>query len=346
MIAVTMASATPLLSVFMPTFNGSRFVREAIESVLDNDFDDLEIVVVDDASSDDTADIVAAIGHPAVRLHRQTTNLGVALTRRRGVELLRGRHLALLDQDDIALPGRFARQVERLEANDGPDIIGGAVECFGDTSGVVTYFTTDAKIRASLLFNTSLANPAVTMKLAPLRDSRIGYRPEAGPAADYALWVDAMCAGLRLENLAAPVTRYRRHRDSMTSTLPFEQIGIQNVAVRQRVAAAHFPDMSGLQRDALVDAISRNLTGGQRWIDSVCALAHAAALAPRVPGIDAALMLNMLEKLLLRMIERALAQSGIDYDTLEMLSDTNPHFESWRAADSGALDIRIMALFK
>jgi glycosyltransferase involved in cell wall biosynthesis len=341
-----MSAKTLLLSVFIPAFNAENYVREAVESALDNGCTDLEVVVVDDGSTDNTAAIVESIRHPALRLLRNPANLGIAVTRQQSVAHLHGRHMALLDADDIALPGRFASQVDRLESTDGPDIIGGAIECFGDATGTVAFFTTDAQIRASLLFNTSLANPAVTMKLAPLREGLIRYAPDVGVAEDYALWVDAMRAGLRFENLAAPVTRYRRHRDSLTATLSFDEIGAQNIVVRQRVAATYFPGFTGAERTALVDAISRNLTGGQRWVDSVCALAHAAALAPEVPRIDAAVMLRMLEQILLRMIERALAQSGINYDTLEMLSDTQPHFERWRAADNGALDVRIMALLK
>ncbi len=343
-----MSAESPLLSVFMPTFNGARFVRQAVESVLDNGFSDLEIVLVDDASSDDTVSILETIRHPAVRIVRNAANIGVAMSRSRGVCLLRGRYMGLLDQDDLAIAGRFARQIERLESKDGPDIIGGAVECFGDTTATIAYLATDAQIRAGLLFNTSLANPAITMKLAPLREGRIAYRPEAGPAADYALWVDAMLAGMRLENLAVPVTRYRRHRDSMTASMPFERFGVHNIELRRRVAAAHFPGMCETEREALVDAISRNLTGGPRWQQSAQALARAAALSPAVQRIDASVMLGMLEQTLLLMIERALAASGASavYAMLELLTETQPHFERWRAADNGALDMRIMALIK
>ncbi len=246
----------PLLSIFVPTYNGARYVREAIESVLDNGFADLAIIVVDDGSTDETVKIVESIHHSAIRLSRNAKNLGVVETRRRGVSLLRGRYVALLDQDDIAVKGRFEAQVERLETAGGPDIVGGAIENFGDLNGVKTFFACDSEIRSALLFNASLAHPAVCMKVQPLRDGIIAYSVDAGAAADYALWVDAMLNGLRLENLDRVVTRYRRHATSMTRTNLDEMIACACL-VRRRVAAAYFPNFSEAERAALVNAISR-----------------------------------------------------------------------------------------
>ena len=339
-------SATPLLSVFMPTYNGAAFVREALESVIDNGFSDLEIVVVDDASVDDTVSVVESIRHPALRLVRQPENLGVALTRQRSIALLRGRHVALLDQDDIAVVGRFERQVARLEAADGPDIIGGAIERFGDDdrTGVTTYPQSDAAIKSMLLFSSPIINPAVCMKLAPFREGRIDYSPETGPGADYALWADAMRAGLRLENLAMVVTRYRRHAKSYTA-VDYESVVTHMHEIRAHVAASYFPSLSGRESTALADALSSRIVSRQGWTDSVRALARAAALAPAIPGIDVDDMMGRLARQLIRFIRRGLKAGAADYDTLEVVTESDRYLEQWRARDSGALDKQIMALF-
>ncbi len=338
-------SKTPLLSVFIPTYNGENFVREAIESVLDNGFPDLEVVVADDGSSDGTARIVESIRHPALRLVRHSMNLGVVPTRQRSVPLLQGRYLALLDQDDIAMPGRFNKQINRLEAKDGPDIIGGAAEVFGDEQRIKFCLTSDAEIRTGLLFNATLVNPAICMKLAPLRDGLIRYSVDAGPAADYALWVDAMRAGLRFENLPTVLTRYRRHSETMTNRY-LDLMLAQACMVRQRVVETYFPTFTINERDALADALSHKLNGGQRWLNGIYALSHGAMLARNVPRIDSALMIRLLADNLMRMIERAIKLGTANYDTLERMTESNEHFERWRAADNGALDLRIMALFR
>lgn len=334
---------TPLLSVFIPAYNAADSVREAVESALDNGFGDLEVVVVDDGSSDDTAQIAAAIRHPALRLIRQPVNLGVGATRRNGVAALRGRYVALLDADDIAVPGRFERQVARLEAPGGPDILGGAIENFGDAAGELHFPLRDAEIRAGLLFHDlPLANPAVCMRLAPLRDGTIGYRENAG-AEDYALWADALIAGLKFENLPNVVTRMRRHASSLTRRAGAE-ISAQARAVRLRIAEYFFPAMDDAARGALVAALSVNVGGGQRWIDGACALAHAAELADGAAGADAAALRRLLAQNLLRMLKHAFAHGLIDNETLEMMTETNAHFERWRMADGGALDREIVAL--
>ncbi len=346
MMAASMRSGTPLLSVFIPAYNGENYVREAIESVLDNGFADLEVIVVDDGSTDGTVRIVESIRHPALRLFRNSTNLGVVVTRQQSVPLLQGRYLALLDQDDIAVEGRFEKQVNRLDAADGPDIVGGAIEYFGDEQGLCFFPSSDAKIKAALLFFVCpLANPTICMKLAPLREGRIRYSPDIGVGADYALWVDAMRAGMRFENLPLVLTRYRRHGEAMTRKSS-AQCAASGRIVRHKVVDIYFPALAANERNALVDALSTNLSGGSRWLDGIYALSHAAMLAKDVADIDSAWLIKSLEDVVVSMIERALKLGNADNETLEMMTETNEHFERWRSANDGALDARIMALFR
>jgi glycosyltransferase involved in cell wall biosynthesis len=335
---------SPLLSIFIPTYNGERYIREAIESVIDNGITDFEVVIVDDASTDATVSMIESIRHPAIRLSRNSRNLGVAETRRRSVSLLRGHYLALLDQDDIAVPGRFRAQIDRLETVGGPDIVGGAVENFGEFESVKPYYFSDAEIRSVLLFNSAIANPAVCMKVAPLSNGLIAYSAEAGPAADYALWVDAMMAGLRLENLAMVVTRYRRHPKSMTYT-HIDEMLVRGCHVRKRVVDFYFPAFPEAERVALVNSITGGFETIQLWKDELYALSRAALSAKEISGIDVPLMTNLLSERAIRSIKSAVKRGAINFDMLENMAETNPYFERWRAADNGALDMQIMKLF-
>ena len=107
----------PLVSVVMPAYNAERFVGEAVSSVLSQSYGNWELLVVDDASTDASRDVVARtiVGEPRARLVANGKNLGVARTRNRGVAMASGRYVALLDADDYWLPGKLEAQVGLAE---------------------------------------------------------------------------------------------------------------------------------------------------------------------------------------------------------------------------------------
>jgi glycosyltransferase involved in cell wall biosynthesis len=109
--AARLAAGRPLVSAVIPAFNGARFIRAALDSVLAQEYSPVEILVVDDGSFDNTADIVAAC--PGVRLLRQR-NRGVAVARNIGVRCARGEFIAFLDQDDLWTPEKLRLQVDAL----------------------------------------------------------------------------------------------------------------------------------------------------------------------------------------------------------------------------------------
>lgn len=110
--------ADPLVSVIIPTYNRARLVPGAIDSVLGQTYRNLELILVDDGSTDDTAEVLAGYGDK-IRVVRQK-NAGPAIARNRGIAVATGEIIAFLDSDDQWLPTKLERQVESLEAA-GPD---------------------------------------------------------------------------------------------------------------------------------------------------------------------------------------------------------------------------------
>ena len=108
----------PLVSVIVPAYNHAAFVGEAIGSVLSQSLDNFEIIAIDDASQDDTAEVLAAIDDPRLTLRRHEQNRGPAQTLNEGITLARGEYLAILNSDDRYQPTRLAECLDTLRQRD------------------------------------------------------------------------------------------------------------------------------------------------------------------------------------------------------------------------------------
>ena len=117
-------SNAPPVSVVVPTYNGSALLVETLGSILSQTFGDFELIVVDDGSTDDTPDRLAAVDDPRLRVVRQA-NAGVGAARNRGVDESAGRYVAFCDHDDLWMPRKLAAQVAFMD--DRPACVGCAV---------------------------------------------------------------------------------------------------------------------------------------------------------------------------------------------------------------------------
>jgi len=104
------------VSVIIPTYNRAATLGRAIDSALEQTIDDLEVVVVDDGSTDDTESVLAAYEDPRVRTIIHATNQGANVARNTGLEHVRGEYVAFLDSDDVWHPAKLERQLAALEA--------------------------------------------------------------------------------------------------------------------------------------------------------------------------------------------------------------------------------------
>ena len=131
------AKTAPSISVLMPAYNAQAFIRQSVQSVLGQTFEDFELIVVNDGSTDDTASILAAIDDPRLRIIDNPRNLGIVGTLNHGLQNARGHYIARQDADDFSLPQRFARQKAFLDTN--PDTVIVASEMALLEEGNVTF---------------------------------------------------------------------------------------------------------------------------------------------------------------------------------------------------------------
>lgn len=139
-----MYNENPIISVIIPFYNASLFIKEAIESVLNQDFKQLEIIAVNDGSNDNSLDVVKAINDPRIRIASQV-NAGASVARNHGVNLAKGKYICFLDADDFWTPNKLSLQMSEIEKNSEINMVFGNVKEFYDES-VLSYMTSTEKV--------------------------------------------------------------------------------------------------------------------------------------------------------------------------------------------------------
>ena len=223
--------STPTVSVLLPAFNAQKYLRAAMDSILAQTLADLELLALDDGSTDATPSILRdyAARDRRVRVLSRA-NKGMASSLNELLQIAQGRFVARMDADDIALPERFERQVRFLEATPSVVCVGGAFELIDEAGRYLTTLVcpvSDAAIQQMILAgHGAICHPSAMMRRAALRGIG-GYRAQYKPAEDLDLWLRLGEVG-RLANLPEPVLRYRLHSDSMSE----QQVSKQRDAAR------------------------------------------------------------------------------------------------------------------
>ncbi|QTD31472.1 glycosyltransferase family 2 protein [Pseudomonas fluorescens] len=237
----------PLISVILPAYNGEHFLQESITSLLTQTFTDFELIIVNDASTDATEERVLSFDDPRIRYLSHSRNQGVATATCTGLASATGKYLALLDQDDIALPQRFEQQVRLLNGQPRLTVAGGQMSCFGASDATASAPLVDAEIKANLLSGTSnLYNPTVMIRHDFLLRHNLRWNSAQGIIFDWDLFVEAMFAGARFANLPIPLIRYRVHEQQQSKDQ--NTLRETRAAIRLKIMTAFFPHLTADER--------------------------------------------------------------------------------------------------
>lgn len=213
----------PLVSVIMVTYNRAALIGPAIESVLAQSYRELELLIVDDASTDETATIADsyAKNDDRIKYHVNERNLGISRNRNRGLEMAQGDYIAVLDSDDVWVDtDKLARQVDFLEQSPDHVLVGSnvvVIDASGRTIDHFKYETDDHSIRKRLLARNQFTHSSLLFRRATAVAVG-GYDESLAIWEDFDLILKMGTLG-QMANLKEETTAYRKHGGNISNSV-------------------------------------------------------------------------------------------------------------------------------
>ncbi len=180
--------STPQVTVLMAVYNGETYLKEAIDSIVCQTFSDFEFLIIDDASTDRTREVIASYNDPRIVLHCNETNLGLTKSLNKGLRLARGAYIARMDADDVSMPTRLAQQIRFLEKHPSVGVCVSNYSFF-PTGYVAQLPATFQELKVRFLKENPVAHASVMFRKQLIAQHQLMYDESFRSAQDYHLWV-------------------------------------------------------------------------------------------------------------------------------------------------------------
>jgi glycosyltransferase involved in cell wall biosynthesis len=211
---------TPRVTVLLAVHDGEPYVRQCVESVLGQSFEDFELLVVDDASTDGTVAIVESFGDGRVRVLRNDENAGQVPSLNRGLHEARGEYIARIDADDWCRPTRLARQVAVLDDEERVALVGSWLDVVDEENRPVAELRERMDDLVQFVYQTLIMRVYVTHPAAMYRRTAVlelgGYDESTGPSEDKDLWRRLLLAGWDARIEPESLLVYRVHERQLS----------------------------------------------------------------------------------------------------------------------------------
>ena len=201
----------------MTAYNSRKTIAEAVYSVLKQSYSEFQFIIVDDASTDDTADIITSIKDSRIQLVRNKKNLYIPDAANAGLAKIETPYMLRIDSDDICLPNRLQLQLDYMEKHPQTGVCGSFIHFFGNKNVNWIMPCINFEIKAYMLFNNCFANSSVMVRMDVLKQHNLSYRNAYlyPPMEDYDLWL-RMMPHTEFANLPEVLVKKRWHKDSMS----------------------------------------------------------------------------------------------------------------------------------
>lgn len=195
----------PSISIVLPIYNAAPYLRECIDSILNQDFADFEILAANDGSTDGSLSIL--LSYDDKRLHIFNYKHDYIQTLNNLIQESKGQYIARMDADDIMLQGRLSKQFDYLESHPNIDVLGGGMEFFGTITGKtqpLEHVSFD-----DMIYGCCMAHPTIMMRRSLFTTYKFQYEKDFIYAEDYRLWLQMLLKGITFRNLSECIIKYR-----------------------------------------------------------------------------------------------------------------------------------------
>ena len=204
----------PLISVLMSVYNGEKYLAEAIESILEQTYENFEFIIINDGSTDGSLDVIKKYinNNKIILITRE--NKGLPYSLNEGIIRSKGKYIARMDADDISLPRRLEEQVLFMERHRDVGVCGcSTLDMYTEKKWILTSY--DKRLKAELLFSTIFAHPSVMIDKELMIKNNLFYNEDFLQSQDFELWTQ-MVKYTKFANLKVPLLKYRIVENSIT----------------------------------------------------------------------------------------------------------------------------------
>ena len=209
----------PELSIIMPVYNSAKYVVEAVDSLLSQSYSNFELIIINDASTDGTAELLDNIQDERIRLLNNDKNMGIVYSRNRGLAVARGDFIAPFDGDDVASPEKFEKQIDFLNKNTSYALLGSWVKIIDDKGNLMKQkwrlHARPELIPSILLFRNYFVQSSVVIRRNAIPVG--GYKPISDVGEDYRMWIE-VARKYPTWNFPDYLIKYRIHGSSITNS--------------------------------------------------------------------------------------------------------------------------------
>ncbi|MBN2790216.1 MAG: glycosyltransferase [Candidatus Delongbacteria bacterium] len=238
---------TPQISVIMSVYNSELYLKESVDSILNQSFSDFEFIITDDCSSDTSLIILEdyAKQDDRIVLLKNLENIGLTKNLNKMLDIVKGKYIARMDSDDISKPERFLKQYSFMEDNSDVGVLGTNIQFFGKYNELTELPLSHDEIKVELLFRDVIMHPTVFMRKSVLDEHKFRYNEEFQISQDYELW-SRMVKYTKFANLTEPLLKYRFLSSNITNstTKDYRKTFLKRIFLAQLEVLGLKPDES------------------------------------------------------------------------------------------------------